>query len=80
MTRPKLLLLDEPAAGMNLQEKDDLIELIRWIRKEFELTIWIIEHEMRLVMNLCEFIQVLNFGEIIAEGRPEEIQKQPSGH
>lgn len=77
MTQPALLLLDEPAAGMNLQEKDDLIELIRWIRKEFKLTIWIIEHEMRLVMNLCEFIQVLNFGEIIAEGRPEEIQKNP---
>ncbi len=77
MSRPRLLLLDEPAAGMNLQEKDDLIELIRWIRKEFKLTIWIIEHEMRLVMNLCEFIQVLNFGEVIAEGRPEEIQKNP---
>jgi branched-chain amino acid transport system ATP-binding protein len=77
MSRPRLLLLDEPAAGMNLQEKDDLIELIRWIRREFNLTIWIIEHEMRLVMNLCEFIQVLNFGEVIAEGRPEEIQKNP---
>lgn len=77
MSSPRLLLLDEPAAGMNLQEKDDLIELIRWIRKEFKLTIWIIEHEMRLVMNLCEFIQVLNFGEVIAEGTPEEIQKNP---
>jgi branched-chain amino acid transport system ATP-binding protein len=77
MTRPKLLLLDEPAAGMNLQEKDDLLELIRFIRKEFQVTIWIIEHEMRLVMNLCEFIQVLNFGEIIAEGNPVEIQNNP---
>ncbi len=77
MTRPKLLLLDEPAAGMNLQEKDDLIELIRWIRQEFQLTIWIIEHEMRLVMNLCELIQVLNFGETIALGKPEEIQSNP---
>jgi branched-chain amino acid transport system ATP-binding protein len=77
MTRPKLLLLDEPAAGMNLQEKDDLLELIRFIRREFEVTIWIIEHEMRLVMNLCEWIQVLNFGEIIAQGTPGEIQNNP---
>jgi branched-chain amino acid transport system ATP-binding protein len=77
MTRPKLLLLDEPAAGMNLQEKDELIDLIRWIRKEFQLTIWIIEHEMRLVMTLCEFIQVLDFGEVIAQGKPEEIQNNP---
>jgi len=77
MTQPRLLLLDEPAAGMNLQEKDDLIELIRWIRKEFHLTIWIIEHEMRLVMSLCEFIQVLNFGETIAQGTPKEIQNNP---
>jgi branched-chain amino acid transport system ATP-binding protein len=77
MTRPALLLLDEPAAGMNLREKDELIELIHWIRQEFKLTIWIIEHEMRLVMNLCEIIQVLNFGEIIAMGRPQEIQSDP---
>jgi ABC-type branched-subunit amino acid transport system ATPase component len=62
---------------MNLQEKDDLLELIRFIRKEFQVTIWIIEHEMRLVMNLCEFIQVLNFGEIIAEGNPGQIQNNP---
>jgi len=77
MTKPQLLLLDEPAAGMNLQEKDDLIDLIRWVRQEFKLTIWIIEHEMRLVMTLCEFIQVLDFGEIIAQGKPEEIQNNP---
>jgi branched-chain amino acid transport system ATP-binding protein len=77
MTRPKLILLDEPAAGMNLQEKDELIDLIHWIRKEFQLTVWIIEHEMRLVMTLCEFIQVLDFGEIIAQGKPEEIQSNP---
>ena len=76
---PKLLLLDEPAAGMNLQEKDDLVELIRWIRKEFKLTIWIIEHEMRLVMNLCEFIQVLDFGEIIAEGTAGRNPEEPPG-
>jgi branched-chain amino acid transport system ATP-binding protein len=77
MTSPKLLLLDEPAAGMNLQEKDDLVDLIRFIRREFQLTIWIIEHEMRLVMNLCEWIQVLNFGEIIAQGDPGQIQNNP---
>ena len=72
--RPKLLLLDEPSAGMNLGEKEALIGLIRWIRKEFNLTIWLIEHEMRVVMNLCEKIQVLDFGETIAHGTPEEIQ------
>jgi branched-chain amino acid transport system ATP-binding protein len=75
--RPKLLLLDEPSAGMNLGEKEALIELIRWIRKEFNLTIWLIEHEMRVVMNLCGKIQVLDFGETIAQGTPEEIQGNP---
>ncbi len=75
--RPKLLLLDEPSAGMNLGEKEALIALIRWMRKEFNLTIWLIEHEMRVVMNLCEKIQVLNFGEMIAHGTPEEIQGNP---
>jgi branched-chain amino acid transport system ATP-binding protein len=75
--RPKLLLLDEPSAGMNLGEKEALIGLIRWARKEFNLTIWLIEHEMRVVMNLCEKIQVLDFGETIAQGTPEEIQNNP---
>jgi branched-chain amino acid transport system ATP-binding protein len=75
--RPKLLLLDEPSAGMNLGEKEALIGLIRWIRKEFNLTLWLIEHEMRVVMNLCEKIQVLDFGETIADGKPEEIQSNP---
>jgi branched-chain amino acid transport system ATP-binding protein len=75
--RPKLLLLDEPSAGMNLGEKEALIGLIRWIRKEFNLTLWLIEHEMRVVMNLCEKIQVLDFGEMIADGRPDEIQSNP---
>jgi len=75
--RPKLLLLDEPSAGMNLGEKEALIGLIRWIRKEFNLTIWLIEHEMRVVMNLCEKIQVLDFGQTIAQGTPEEIQGNP---
>ncbi len=75
--RPKLLLLDEPSAGMNLGEKQALIELIRWIRQEFKLTIWLIEHEMRVVMNLCEYIHVLDFGATIARGTPAEIQKNP---
>jgi branched-chain amino acid transport system ATP-binding protein len=75
--RPKLLLLDEPSAGMNLSEKEALIGLIRWIRKQFNLTIWLIEHEMRVVMNLCEKIQVLDFGETIAQGTPDEIQRNP---
>jgi branched-chain amino acid transport system ATP-binding protein len=77
MIRPKILLLDEPAAGMNLQEKQSLVELIRWLRKEFNLTIWLIEHEMKVVMNLCEFIQVLDFGKVIASGPPERIQQDP---
>jgi branched-chain amino acid transport system ATP-binding protein len=75
--RPKLLLLDEPSAGMNLGEKEALIGLIRWIRKEFNLTIWLIEHEMKVVMNLCERIQVLDFGATIAQGTPEEIKGNP---
>jgi branched-chain amino acid transport system ATP-binding protein len=77
VVEPKLLILDEPSAGMNLGEKDGLIELIRWIRKEFNLAIWLIEHEMRVVMNLCEYIQVLDFGETIAQGTPEAIQSNP---
>jgi branched-chain amino acid transport system ATP-binding protein len=77
MTRPKVLLLDEPAAGMNLQEKSALVDLIRWLRKEFNLTVWLIEHEMKVVMNLCEVIQVLDFGETIADGPPEKIQRDP---
>ena len=76
-TKPKLLMLDEPAAGMNPGEIDQLIKLIRWIKDEFNLTIWLIEHQMRVVMTLCKRIQVLDFGEIIAEGTPEEIQANP---
>jgi len=74
---PKLLLLDEPAAGMNPQETQALMEMIRWIRKEFKLTILLIEHDMSLVMGVCERIYVLDYGMIIASGNPAEIKNNP---
>jgi branched-chain amino acid transport system ATP-binding protein len=77
-SQPKLLLLDEPAAGMNPQEIGELMDFIRWIRDEFKLTIWLIEHQMRLVMNICEYIKVLDFGKTIAEGTATEIQHNPA--
>lgn len=73
-TGPKLLLLDEPAAGMNPQETQELMEMIRWIRKEFNLSILLIEHDMGLVMGVCERIYVLEYGMLIAEGTPDEIK------
>lgn len=73
-TEPKLLLLDEPAAGMNPQETKELMEMIRWIRKKFNLSILLIEHDMGLVMGVCERIYVLEYGMKIAEGTPEEIK------
>jgi len=76
-TDPKLLLLDEPAAGMNPQETQDLMKLIRWIREEFKLTILLIEHDMALVMGVCERIYVLDYGTIIAQGAPDEIKRNP---
>lgn len=72
-TKPKLLLLDEPAAGMNPQETRELMVLIRRLRDEFDLTIFLIEHDMSLVMSLCERICVLDYGVQIAEGTPQEI-------
>jgi branched-chain amino acid transport system ATP-binding protein len=75
--QPKLLLLDEPAAGMNPQETQQLMEMIRWIRKEFDLTILLIEHDMSLVMGVCERIYVLDYGCIIAQGTPHEIKNNP---
>lgn len=75
--RPKLLLLDEPAAGMNPQETHELTELIRFIREKFQLTILLIEHDMSLVMGVCERIYVLDYGTIIAEGIPEDIKANP---
>lgn len=76
-TRPKLLILDEPAAGMNPQETKELMDLIRQIHQDSELTILLIEHDMSLVMGLCERIYVLDYGRIIAEGVPEEIRNNP---
>ena len=75
--KPKLLLLDEPAAGMNPQETNELMEMIRWIRKEFGLTVLLIEHDMSLVMGICERIYVLEYGMIIASGTPDEIKHDP---
>lgn len=75
--KPRLLLLDEPAAGMNQGEINELLDLIRWVRDQFQVTIWIIEHQMRVIMGICERIQVLDFGKIIAEGTPEEIRNNP---
>lgn len=75
--QPKLLLLDEPAAGMNPQETQQLMQMIQWIRKEFDLTILLIEHDMSLVMNVCERIYVLEYGSIIAQGTPAEIKNNP---
>lgn len=73
-SEPKLLLLDEPAAGMNGQETEELMKLITYIRKEFNLTVLLIEHDMKLVMGICERLIVLSYGRIIAEGLPKEIQ------
>ena len=76
-TNPSLLLLDEPAAGMNPSETAELMENIRKIRDTFQIAILLIEHDMNLVMNICEGICVLNFGRVIAKGSPEEIQSNP---
>ncbi len=76
-TRPKLLLLDEPAAGMNPTEKNQLIGLIRMVHQKFQLAILLIEHDMSVVMSLCPRIIVLDYGEIIAEGTPQEIRNNP---
>jgi len=71
------LLLDEPAAGMNPHETAALTELINWIWKKFDLSILLIEHDMSLVMKICQKIIVLNYGMVIAEGTPEEIRNDP---
>jgi branched-chain amino acid transport system ATP-binding protein len=76
-TKPKILLLDEPAAGMNPQEKIELMELIRFVRDHFSIGIWLIEHDMRLVMSICQRITVLDHGETIIVGTPAEVQTDP---
>jgi len=76
-TRPQLLLLDEPAAGMNPSEQEDLMNLIKQIRDRFGLTILLVEHNMKVVMGVCERIQVVDYGKSIALGLPEEIKNDP---
>ena len=73
----KVLLLDEPAAGMNPQESIELMHLIRSIRDKFEITVLLVEHNMKVVMGVCEKIQVIDYGETIALGTPKEIQCNP---
>ena len=77
-TDPKLLLLDEPAAGMNPQETDELSAFIKRIKDQFNLTILVIEHHMNLVMEISDRIYVVDFGKLIAEGTPAEIQENPA--
>jgi branched-chain amino acid transport system ATP-binding protein len=76
-TEPKILLLDEPAAGMNPTEVGRLMEFLLEIRERFRLTVLVIEHQMRLVMGICERVVVMDFGEVIARGTPEEIRNDP---
>lgn len=76
-TKPRLLLLDEPAAGMNPSEKEDLMHLIRFIKERYNLAVLLVEHDMKVVMGICERIAVLEYGRKIAEGTPKEIQCHP---
>jgi branched-chain amino acid transport system ATP-binding protein len=76
-TRPKLLLLDEPAAGMNPREKEKLMELIRFVKEKFKIAVLLVEHDMKVVMGICERIAVLDYGIKIAEGTPAEVQANP---
>ena len=77
-TDPRLLLLDEPAAGLNSADVDGLIRHLRWIYDEFKICIWMIEHQMKVVMSLCQRLAVIDFGRIIATGTPAEIQNNPN--
>ncbi|MDR1945859.1 MAG: ABC transporter ATP-binding protein [Desulfovibrio sp.] len=76
-TDPRLLLLDEPAAGLNSADVDGLIRLVRWIHEEFQICIWMIEHQMKVVMSLCRRLMVIDFGRTVASGTPEEIRNNP---
>ncbi|MCD6238966.1 MAG: ABC transporter ATP-binding protein [Thermotogae bacterium] len=77
-TEPSLLLLDEPAAGMNPQETEELMDFIKMIRDEFKVTIALVEHDMKVVMGICERITVLDYGKIISEGTAEQVQNDPA--
>ena len=76
-TEPKLLLLDEPAAGMNPNETGELMDMIRLVREEFHMTILLIEHDMKLVSGICEKLTVLNFGEVLFQGSTSEVLNDP---
>ena len=76
-TRPKLLLLDEPAAGMNPTEKTELMKLIRFVKDKYQLAVLLVEHDMQVVMGICERIAVLDYGVKIAEGTPDEVRRNP---
>ncbi len=76
-TAPRLLLLDEPAAGMNPHESNELMDLIRWVRDRFGMAILLVEHNMKVVMGICETVHVLDYGATIAVGTPAEIQRDP---
>ena len=76
-TQPKLLLLDEPAAGMNPNETQSLMDMIRFVRDHFDMTILLIEHDMRLVGGICEKLTVLNFGQMLTQGKTEQVLKDP---
>jgi branched-chain amino acid transport system ATP-binding protein len=76
-TSPRLLLLDEPAAGMNPNESTELMDLIRWIRDRFGMAVLLVEHNMKVVMGICETVHVLDYGSTIAIGRPAEVQRDP---
>ena len=77
-SQPRLLLLDEPASGLNHEEVDELQGLIRRLREELKLTVLLVEHHMNLVMNISDYVHVLNFGEVIASGEPAEVQRNPA--
>jgi branched-chain amino acid transport system ATP-binding protein len=76
-TQPKLLLLDEPAAGMNPTEKEELMDLIRFVQNKFKIAVLLVEHDMKVVMGICQHIHVLDYGKKIAEGTPAEVRSNP---
>jgi branched-chain amino acid transport system ATP-binding protein len=76
-TRPKLLLLDEPAAGMNPREKEKLMELIQFVKQKFQIAVLLVEHDMKVVMGICQRVTVLDYGIKIAEGTPAEVKANP---